>query len=482
MADSLDRLGETLSRFVGNVRPSTQLFNEIDVTGIAKELELEQKGSERGKANQPQQTSTTFDAPQNEVVSKVTEHVRSGYQTFVDEMRVYSERIRQLEIEQRVSEISLATQDTISNFRSRVHTGRDDLFVLARTIKQTEEEVEDFKREHGLRRTPHPPESHILHIGTLALILIIETALNGNFLAQGLSGGWTAGFVSALVIALLNVGFGFLFGYFSCEIWHKSSVRRMFGKAAIILQIVFVFAFNLFVAHYREALANVDPEAAVKLAVQAYKSSPLGLSDFESWILAGMGILFSIIAFIDGVKWDDPYPGYGKVAKKNIRAHDYYNAEKQGLIDELKEFKDNIAETMSVATDDMSKRKREYFDVVEYQKRLCSAFKSHLDQVETATNHLLSIYRDANRASRKEQAPKYFDSKYELERPENIEPDTPPYTAQQINALMKRADDAIKKSTDQLYKEFDRASTSFREVEEIVTGEKNVAAEETQDA
>lgn len=466
----LERLGKSLSRFVNDVRPSLQIFLSIDAQGISEDLDLVKKGEKRGRANQPPQNADTYDSVENEIFTKLSDLRRQGLQTFQDEMRVYSDRIRALSIEQRVTEISLATKEAIAEFRSRVHTGNDDLYTLARAVHETEKEVADFKDEHGLRRTPHLPESHILHFGVIAFMLVVEGALNGNFLAQGLSGGVIAGVLSALVIALLNIGFGFLLGYYSRNLCHKNSAFKLSGIASIISQVAFVLLFNLFVAHYRDALATSDPEGAVRVAVVLFKENPLGLQDFNSWILAGMGILFSWFAFIDGFKWDDPYPGYGATSRKNQKAHDYYNVAKQDLIEELADIKDVTSRAMALALDDMTKRKREYFDVIENQKRLCGAFNEYVDHVEAIQNHLLAIYRDANNMTREKPAPKYFSKNPKIQRPSNIKPDEPPYTSQQINALMKKADQAISRSADQLNEEHESAFLGFKDVNSIVKG------------
>jgi hypothetical protein len=77
---------------------------------------------------------------------------------------------------------------------------------------ETEREREAFRGEHGLHRTAHLPSSHVLHVGVLLTLLIVEAMLNGYLLAAGDEFGLLGGFFQAVIIAVLNIGGGFLSG------------------------------------------------------------------------------------------------------------------------------------------------------------------------------------------------------------------------------------------------------------------------------
>ena len=42
----------------------------------------------------------------------------------------------------------------------------------------------------------------------------------------------------------------------------------------------------------------------------AHKTDPFGLIEFQSWLLFVLGVVFSIVALIDGLIMRDKYPGY----------------------------------------------------------------------------------------------------------------------------------------------------------------------------
>jgi hypothetical protein len=474
-------LGDKLARFTGDVRPAMQIFLPMDERTIADDLDLENRGRARGVEGHPASSDAGLDSVEREIIARVDEQQRQAYQTFTDEMRVYNDRMNSLDLENRVLEIVTATKDAVAEFRARVKTGQNELYTLARDIKETEAELEQFRKDHSLKRTAHYPESKTLLIGLLLLMLIVEAVLNGNFLAQGLSGGLVAGVLSALVIALLNVGFGCLLGNGARQVNHRSSLRKWLGTGSIGCQIVFVIVFNLAVAHYRDALASNEPEDAVKLAVELFKQSPLGLQDFNSWILAVMGMFFSLVAFIDGYKWDDPYPGYGATARKNDLAHGNFNSEVEHLIEDLAFTKDDAINTLTDALEDLNRRKREYLAVIQHQKRLCEAFDGYLTQLGKSQNLLLAIYRDTNKAHRKDKAPKYFENPVPIQKfVENVKPDEPPYSNQQISAFLKKAEKAISESRDELLAEYETGFSAFKDVEGIILGNENGSQTEPQ--
>jgi hypothetical protein len=88
--------------------------------------------------------------------------------------------------------------------------------------------------------------------------------------------------------------------------------RKIIGFLSLLGWLAFATIFNLLVAHYREA-AGVFLEGGGAIALQALKTDPLGLAEFQSWVLFGIGALFAFIALIDSLSMDDPYPFYGKL-------------------------------------------------------------------------------------------------------------------------------------------------------------------------
>ena len=89
----------------------------------------------------------------------------------------------------------------------------------------------------------------------------------------------------------------------------------------VLSYVMVALALNLAIAHYRD-VAQISSAQADVQAVQAMLSAPFGLRDLQSWLLLGMGAFFSVLACIDGFKFDDPYPGYGRKHRELVACQD----------------------------------------------------------------------------------------------------------------------------------------------------------------
>src|SRR5262249_29676047 len=138
--------------------------------------------------------------------------------------------------------------------------------------------------------------------------------------------------------------------------------------------------------------------------------------DFNSWILLIIGILFSIIAFIDGMYLSDPYPGYSGVESRARAAEEEYRNRKEELIGGLKDIRDEHNEKVTEIINDLSKRRLEHKAIIGHRARLTDLFSTYQNQLESAANSLLRLYRSTNVRARKDEPPAYFARDYELVR------------------------------------------------------------------
>jgi hypothetical protein len=238
-------------------------------------------------------------------------------------------------------------------------------------------DLERFKAENGLTRDAHYPASPLLGFGILAILILLEAAINGVLFAdtsdRGLFGGW----LEAMALAITNVGVAFLVGSIVLPQVNRRSLPAKAGAIAFSLAgLAALVAVNLFGAHYRDfraAAAQVElaqvaqamprrdtviavpgqksasseatvaklrpatlpfPEVAAKPASSAGDKAkrseidalgkvfeaPLHLESFTSVFLLIIGLCAATVAAADGYKFDDPFPGYGKRHRRYAEA------------------------------------------------------------------------------------------------------------------------------------------------------------------
>ncbi len=233
-------------------------------------------------------------------------------------------------------------------------------------------DLESFKAGNRLLRDAHYPSSPVLAFGILAILVLLEAAINGVLFAdssdQGLFGGW----LEALVLSITNMGAAFLLGRLAVPQLHRRGFLAKTGAAMLCAAgVTALIAVNLAGAHYRDfraAAANPGPVAAeapkreteAVLAAQkgAFSSlrkaakpamaeppprpaqalekgkdrereaiaklvaSPFAFDSFLSFFLFVIGLCGASIAALDGYKLDDPFPGYGKRHRKYAAARE----------------------------------------------------------------------------------------------------------------------------------------------------------------
>src|SRR5262249_12025611 len=147
----------------------------------------------------------------------------------------------------------------------------------------------------------------------LALLVAVEVPFSGFMFAEGSEQGRVGGLAIALGFAALNVFFAWTIGRVTLPWVHYRRLAPKIGAlfAAPVLFVVLTGGFNVVVANYREAVQRT-PDTAGRETMRRLCTDPFALEEFESWLLLIVGLSFGLIAAVDGYRWDDPYPGYGR--------------------------------------------------------------------------------------------------------------------------------------------------------------------------
>jgi hypothetical protein len=110
---------------------------------------------------------------------------------------------------------------------------------------------------------------------------------------------------------------------------------------------------------------SVQPVSSVVEAWRRLRDTPFYLQSLWSWLLFVLGVAISGSAMWKGYALDDPYPGYGGVARRRRKAVDAYNEERRALIDNATAIADKYSDKArraieslgrQVHSDSMSKR------------------------------------------------------------------------------------------------------------------------------
>lgn len=240
--------------------------------------------------------------------------------------------------------------------------------------------------------------------------------MNGNFLGEGSSQGTVGGIIEAFVFAVVNIGYALGLGLACSKLLaHRSIVFKVGGYVTFAAYVVVAVGINLALAHYRE-IAEVSFDGAGTAVIERLRTNPAGLTDLKSWLLFGLGLLFSIVAFADACLMTDPYPGFASTEKQRNVKRTRYRSRKDELIENLTDIRNDHNSKVNDIIRELSNRRQDFQATIAHRARVISLFNEHQNQLEQAANSLLTIYREANRKSRTSPEPKYFGTTYRMDR------------------------------------------------------------------
>jgi hypothetical protein len=470
MANALSGLNDAPHGFI----PSLTAFQDIEMDKAKRDLQLEKRAIETAANNEPALGSSAFDSVENDIVDVVESVKSNDIQVLSDQFEVYSERLAALNFEGRLGDIEIGIKEAIAEFQRIISTGEDELHARRRSLLFREKDLEVFRIENNLRRAAYYPTlpKKIFLSGLIAVFVLIETITNTSFLAKGNELGILGAYSESLAISCLNLFGAMVFALCVKNAVHVHIFRKLAGATTAIGYVIFLISLNLLVAHYREVsgvlLENGGMEAILRL-----KSSPFGLAEFQSWILLGMGCLFSIASFWDAWQLNDTYPGYGKKTQIVEEDREEYLNEKQHHIDELAEHLSEAIDLLRSTKHDLMKWRQEHSSILESRNRLIHSFDEQMARLERSGNTLLTAYREFNKKARGGKAPKRFKETWKMLHP-NIDREVPAAaldrdkTALLIEQTAKKLDTGVAT----LHEQHDIGLIAFRKLDDLVEDEK----------
>jgi hypothetical protein len=173
---------------------------------------------------------------------------------------------------------------------------------------------------------------------------------------------------------------------------------------------------HLFGIHLRVATPFVGDDGSFAFASENLQTASWTSLDATSFYILGLGLVFALGAIWRGYSFDDPYPLYGAMYRREKSALEVYANGRFALLGELGE----VIEDTVVQLDDGVLRLPQFrqaaIDVRAQRAAMLNSFRAYETSLETATNQLLKLYRDINHAQRTTAPPSYFEEKWRLPR------------------------------------------------------------------
>lgn len=407
-------------------------------SSLVERFKLKERGRERGQDGQPQSSQPTLDNVEMDLVGYCDELYAKRRTEYHRHRSALEERLQPPPADHGADPL---VENTCKEMRDAVAEERPDLSRAAREAQRAIGEVNRFRLEEGRNADADYPESRMWHWGILVALVVLESLVNGLFFGANVEGGLLAGTSYAVLISVVNVVvLGAVLSAMARQVHHRDFRRRIGGMAGLGAVLVVAVFWNLFVAHYREALPyDYPPAPDTLLAAQSpaaqppgtdslpetcwrgpdeadadqealclFRASPLGLGGFYSYMLLLIGLAMCAAAAVDWFKTDDPYPGYGKRERHRRKTEERLEQDRRELLADLNELHDDAARRLrndfrdpvqarQLALSDYTKLRARHTDLSGFAHDLAKSCSGALD-----------IYRNANREARPTPEPQVW--------------------------------------------------------------------------
>lgn len=457
---------ERLAKVFGatDFRDGGLTFPDIDVPRIARTLRLEERGTDRGRRNEPSSESVSLDAVELEAVDEIAVLRRKGLQHHAEMRSAYAQRLERAGFASQ--EITQIARSALGEFLMRMTQWRTDMTGPRKDVADAYAHLQAFRLQHKVQRPVYHRSGWPWLIALCLVALIAETALNAGLIAEVHEFGQLGGIQIAALISLVNIAGGGLLGGFARNVNHVNIGRKLIGVLCLIGLVIGAALFNLLAAHLRDVLPGADnfgeiTQGVLERAIQ----NPFGITDWQSGMLWLIGFMVAMATALKAWFSFDPYPGYAAVRREVDAARAAYadrlaealadlNAVREASVIELRDAQREIDVLISEA-----------MDALYGQSMLRANLDAFLEHCDAKANLLLGLYRDANRAERDTPAPARFDQQFRFELPQ--EEPAPPERRINAEEARRATAEAIDRAIADMALAYEDYLKSFPGIDEI---------------
>ena len=453
--------------------PMSEKYVRLDLDRWLKKHAVLETAREQGAKNQPPSDASGLDGTESRIVAWINRRGRktredvSGHLSDFERELAHTENDQELIVqEQKVDQVEKNAENELEG---KVNEGRNDLSQLEKEIEDARRDFKEFREQSGLTRLPD--YSHRKSALTFIIVCyLVEAVLNATLLMDVNPFGLLGSTMQMLLISAVNIWIlGLLMGGLLRRKNHVRISTKVLSWLGILGSIVAAVGFNLFVGHFRDSVQEVLNNRSANVlqmgsdALQRLTDDPAGLDSFQTVLLVLLGISCFGLASWKWLQRDDPYPDYGSRGRELKKKEEEYPKKYDEVQSELKKTYKRFEERLEDIRHQLQIKQSQWRETCGRGRRLVTEYSVNVGQYQDDLNFLLNAYRDENKSVRTNPAPAQFSKQVsvgeDILKPPSFTP--PPET--NIQGVMGRVHDAIRRLQDQYLKSCRR----FPPLEEI---------------
>jgi len=407
---------------------SVFVWEDFSVKKIEAKHNLTDQAKRDGQTNIPTTNSDSFSVVENELLNecntyleKHTHNLDKFLLSIEEEQNKLTSHLQNNHFDPIISRLS-ADFNTLANekkIKLSDYKNSHDAYL---------EEQNSFKRANQLSRGPNAADlsKTIIAASIIFSLIIIELFANTFLLSPAMVGGKAEALSIAGAVAFINVFIsGFIGFHVVKKINHiKKSTRIFFSSLGGLYFLVIIYINSALGAYRSQAEISFNKTLAGGSGLSPEQISGILRNSVKPWlvdfsflgiVLTFLGVAFAVIAIVDGLYFNDVYPGYGKVGQNVNR---YKNLIKKTFheyaIQVASLFSRYNSELQNKLNDLLDKDLNNWDKNTNLIQKEFIGYENKVKDLEEKTNHMIGEYRNENKRVRKTNAPEYFNNKFTI--------------------------------------------------------------------
>ena len=315
-----------------------------------------------------------------------------------------------------------------------------------------DKELKGFQEGLGITQPAEMPPSILAHYQIVAVYGILESILNGVMFIETDFGGMQAFMLSTIIAALNIIPSVFVGNYFRNKNSENLTLKKI-SYGVISLWLIFIIWFNTGVSIFRsicdhQTLNQGEIFFNSAFSLFMFKAPPI--NDMTSILLWIVGIFFGFLACWKGYVSDDKTPEYGKISKRFFEAdHEYAESSKQ--IKEFIQQEINLyIRKFQTSQNDFERNLRDCKSASKILAEKIGDFKRKLSEIHNQFEHLIRLYWDGSKSTRKSDLPLYVSElNVDLEVSKDV-PSFDAYSSENLEILISDLSATVRLKIDEL--------------------------------
>lgn len=416
---------------------ATQRFGSIDRRALEAELDISACAKEQGKANLPPPEQHDKDALARKIDTHLTQMVREGR----DELSGYMAALQRADTvktwDDYITDRNTEFRTALTRLFETAKNGVNTLYLQRGKVVGSERDYQQFRKKHEIERDPHYTVDRLRALLWIGVLVISESLFNAFVLVDAHPEGPRGALVDTMGISIANVvvlawGMGYALRRYSPD--NKLAERLVGGAIVLFIVLMLAIPFNLFIAHYRDALialkesysaagdtgTPVDYLNTYKKTFSETWESAFSLDGWYKFSGATSALLFPIgIGMFSWAtaKWrymEDPISGYSRLDRarsQHAQAYETFASDQQKVLRQIaKQSKTEINGMHKMAV--VALRNSEVHEAT--RQHLPEKYIAWVNEVTTHGEALYEQYREINMRYRESERPAAFEIPFQL--------------------------------------------------------------------